>query len=266
MKQTTEKISAIIIDDEIHARDIIKTYLKNHPDILITGETNNGFDAIQMILERQPDLIFLDIQMPELDGFAVLQSITGLEKIPVTIFTTAYDHYAIKAFEVNAVDYLLKPFQEERFGAAIAKAKKQILNSQPEHFVYESIKKLIKHLDIHPRSPDTQKYLQRILIKETKRVFFIKTEDISWIGASNYYSKVYTKQGKKYLFNESLASLEKKLDSQQFIRIHRSSIVNIDSIKELIPHFNGEYHVILNDSTKLKLSRNYKENLNSLMG
>lgn len=248
-------IRSIIVDDEPIARRIIKNFLKDEDDFLIIGECDNGTDALKMIIDKKPDLVFLDIQMPEMDGFDVINAL-GTDNLPFIIFVTAYDQYAIKAFEINALDYLLKPFDMERFKTALDRAK-ELITSQ--HTLNIKIEKLL--LDLKQE----QKYIKRILLKSRGRVYFLKTEDIQYIEAADYYAKLHT--GKDvHLIREGLSSLENKLDPAMFARIHRSYIVNIEYIKELQPWSKDKYLVILKNGAELNLSKSYRSKLFSIFG
>jgi two-component system LytT family response regulator len=249
-----------IVDDELHGRDVIKGYLQKIPDLDFTiREANNGLDAVELILQESPDILFLDIQMPELNGFEVLEHIKGDVTMPAVIFTTAYDNFAIKAFEINAADYLLKPFDFARFEIALNRTI-DLLKSKQLHD--KNLDKLFEYIT---RNSHYESVGSRILIKENKKAFFVKTTDIVFIEASNYYCTIYTSGKKKHLLTMTLGELEKKLSDKIFIRIHRSHVINLDFVKEFIPHFNGEYVVVMQDGTQLKLSRNYKENLGRLL-
>ncbi|MBN8722491.1 MAG: response regulator transcription factor [Acidobacteria bacterium] len=235
----------IIIDDELPARKKIRTFLADEVEII--GEASNGLEAVNLIEQLQPDLIFLDIQMPGLTGFEVLQA---LDKtiMPAVIFTTAYDEYAVKAFEVNALDYLLKPFDEERFQKALERVNKQ--NSQNNQ--YQQLTNLLLELKKQPN------YLQRLLIKTAGKIVFIKTDEINWIEAEEKYVQIHVGKD-KYLYRETMNALEQQLNSEIFARIHRSYIVRIDFIKELVPWSHGDYLLILQDKTELSLGRNYRD-------
>ena len=243
-------VKSIIVDDEPIARSIIKKFLSEEEEIEIIGECGNGIDAVKMILEEKPDIVFLDIQMPEMTGFEVIEEI-GYANLPHIIFVTAYDQYAIKAFEINALDYLLKPFDKDRFHNSIVRAK-ELIGSKNE--LKEHIKDLIGSIN------QEAKYLNRILIKSSGRVYFLKTSEISYIEAAAYYVKLHSGK-KEHVIRETLNNLESKLDPEVFVRIHRSHIVNIDYIKELEPWFNNKYLVIMKDGAKLNLSRNFRERL-----
>ena len=250
-------IRVLLVDDEPLAREMIREMLKTDVEVEIVGECVNGREAVEAIQEHNPDLIFLDVQMPEVGGFEVLEALKS-ETIPHVIFVTAYDQYAVRAFEVHALDYLLKPFDRERFESAWRRAKAQILASRNGE-MDQRILAILEELKAG------SKYLERLVIKSGGRVFFLETDDIDWIEAEGNYVSVHT--GKKsHLLRETISSLEAQLDPKKFLRIHRSSIVRIDRIKELQPWFHGEYRVILQDGTQLTLSRNYRENLQGTLG
>ena len=251
------QIRALVIDDEPLARAMIREMLEDDPEVEIVGECASGHEAIEAIRSLSPDLIFLDIQMPELGGFEVLESFKG-QVMPYIIFATAYDQYAVRAFEVNALDYLLKPFDKERFNSAWQRAKGRIhedrLNQREQHILA-----LLEELKAGPQ------YLERLVIKTEGRVFFLDIDDVHCIEAEGNYVRVYNGQ-KTYLLRETISGLESQLDPKKFLRIHRSSIVRIDRIKELQPWFHGEYHVVLENGKKLTLSRNYRSNLQDAVG
>ncbi len=245
-------IKAIIADDELLARNVIKQYLTDIPTIEVIAECENGLVTLQKINELNPDLVFLDIQMPELDGLSLLAE---LKQMPLIVFTTAFNQYAIKAFELHAVDYLLKPFDKERFNMAIQKIMKQ-RNSIA--FFEKKINKLQESFNEYINAE--KKPVNRILIKGNDAYSFINVQEILWFEAFSDYVKIHTAT-KSYLKNTSLNELENKLDPNQFVRIHRSSIINISFVKEMKPYFNGEYFIFLNNGEKLKLSRTYKDKI-----
>jgi two-component system LytT family response regulator len=250
-------IRVLVVDDEPLARDKIRGMAADDPELRIVGECTNGAEAIEAVQAIRPDLLLLDVQMPEVGGFAVLEALKD-EGLPPVIFITAYDHYAVKAFEVHALDYLLKPFDRERFRAAMERAKRQIRRENGS-----SLDARIVALLEQMREP--QRYTERLVVKTGGRVFFLNTDEIDWIEAEGNYVSVHT--GKKaYLLRETISSLESQLDPKEFVRIHRSAIVRLDRIRELQPWSHGEYHVILNDGTQLTLSRSYREKLQSALG
>lgn len=251
------KIKVLIVDDEPLARDWIRALLEGERDIKIIGECADGRSALSTIQEQAPDLIFLDVQMPELDGFGVLEAL-GPERMPFVIFVTAYDQYALRAFEVHALDYLLKPFDRERFQKALQRSKEQIQRektgdlSQRLLALLEDLKK-------------EKKYLERLVIKSAGRVIFLKAEEIDWIEAAGNYVRLHV-GSESHLLRETVNALEARLDPDKFLRIHRSTIVNVERIKELQPWFRGDYMVFLRDDTRLTLSRNYRGKLHKRLG
>ena len=250
-------LRVLVVDDEPLAREKIRGMVELDPEVRIVGECANGAEAIEAIQNLRPDLILLDVQMPEVGGFAVLEALKD-EHLPPVIFITAYDHYAVRAFEVHALDYLLKPFDRERFLAAIERAKRQIRREQSPG-LDERLIALLEQMREKPR------YSERLVVKTGGRVFFLTTDEVDWIEAEGNYVSIHA--GKKaYLLRETISSLEAQLDPREFVRIHRSAIVNINRIKELQPWSHGEYHVILNDGTQLTLSRSYREKLQAALG
>jgi two-component system LytT family response regulator len=257
----SRKIRTMIVDDEPPARRNLRALLKGVPDVELVKECGNGRDAVCQIRALQPDLIFLDVQMPELDGFEVLENLAG-HPLPVIIFVTAYDQYALKAFEVSALDYLLKPFDDARFQRALSQARRQIEQQDAS----ELGRKLLTLLGTREVKADTPpRYLTRLMVKTAGRVIFIRAEEIDWIEAYDNYVRLHV-GGKAHLLRQTMNELEAALSPERFARIHRSTIVNLDRVKELRPHFNGERLVILHDGTELKLSRIRKEWLERRLG
>lgn len=251
------RLRVIVVDDEILARQLIREMLRDDPETEIVAECVNGREAVEAIQTHQPDLLFLDIQMPEIAGFEVLEAMQG-ERLPIVIFVTAYDQYAVRAFEYHALDYLLKPFDRERFETALARAKAQTRRERNGE-LDKRISALLEALK------SETKYVERLVIKNGGRVFFLETGEIDWIEAEGNYVRLHTEK-KSHLLRETIGSLEVHLDPKKFLRVHRSTIVKLDSIRELQPWFHGEYHIILHNGTKLTLSRNYREQLQSVLG
>ncbi len=248
-----KKIRALIVDDESPARDNVRLLLAKDAEANIVGECANGFAAIESIESLQPDVIFLDVQMPRLSGFDVVRQV-DCKRLPVIVFVTAYDQFALQAFEAHAFDYLLKPFSDDRFAAAWNRAKEQVRQRQ----FAENNRRLIGLLT------QQEQFISRIAIRSTGKVQILSVAEIDRIEAAGSYVELHA-AGKNYLHRESLNSLESKLDPSRFVRIHRSAIVNLNSVRELQPHTHGEYLVILSDGSQLKLSRSYKENLARLL-
>ena len=251
-----DKIYTIIADDEALARKVIHKYLAPFPQVEVIAECVNGLEALNKVNELRPHLLFLDIEMPEIDGLSMLSE---LRYFPMIVFTTAFNQYAIKAFEMNAVDYLLKPFDQNRFTQAL---KKVIDQKSSPAFLENRINNLQNTINNLLR-PE-KNYASRIWMKEKNTWFFAEAEDIYWFEAFGDYVRVHTKD-KTFLKNISLTELELKLNPHHFVRIHRSTIVNLSFIKEMKPYFNGEYHLELTNGTKLKLSRTYKDKLNNII-
>ena len=246
------EIKSIIIDDEELGRKIIREFLAVHPEVKVLAECQDAHQALEAIQKYHPDLLFLDVQMPEINGFELLEM---LETIPSVIFSTAYDRYALKAFEVNAIDYLLKPFDQERFDKALSRAKEAMRSPQ---FEEKKIRNLVRQL----RS-DT-KYRDKFMIKYTEKILVLGTDEIDWIEAQGDYVNIHT--GKKtYLILKSLQSLEKELDPHRFIRVHRSSIVNLNAIKEIVPWTGGRHLMNLKDGSQITISRSGSARLKKFM-
>ena len=253
----SKRIRVLIVDDEPLARERIAGMLKGDSDIEIIGTCANGRDALAAIQKQSPDLVFLDIQMPEMDGFEVLQKIPP-ESMPLVIFVTAYDKYALRAFEVFALDYLLKPFDRERFQKALTRVKSEVFHRSESDF-QQQVLALLEDLKIRPQS------LTRMAVKSGGRIFFLRADEIDWVEAEGNYVRLHV--GKEsYLLRETIGALEEQLDRRKFLRIHRSTIVNIDRIQELQPWFHGEFRVILRNGTALMLSRTHREKLQELLG
>ena len=247
------KIRTLVIDDEPLARERLAKLLRAEPDIEVVGEATNGRDAVALIRKAKPDLIFLDVQMPELDGFGVLSELNADER-PAVVFVTAYDKFALKAFDVHAVDYLLKPFDKERFQTALRRALDHLKRNQPKQ-IHEQLSALLNEL-----RPAAQS--DRIAVKGQGRVVFLKTSDIDWVEAADNYVNLHV--GKEsHLLRETMSSIETRLP-KEFLRISRSTIVNTERIAELQPLFHGEYSVILRDGTRLTLSRSHRDKLQQL--
>ena len=258
----SRKIKAIVVDDEPPARRNLRALLAGVPDIELIRECGNGRDALSSIRALEPDLVFLDVHMPEMDGFEVLEHLTD-QSLPVIIFVTAYDQYALKAFEVSALDYLLKPFDDVRFHKALAQARRQIEQQDAS----ELGRKLLTLMGAREARPDgsASRYLTRLMIKTAGRVIFVRTEEIDWIEAYDNYLRLHVGD-KAHLLRQTMNELEAALNPEHFARIHRSTIVNLNRVHEFHPHFNGEYQVILRDGTQLKLSRGRKEWIEQWLG
>ena len=242
-----QPIKAIIVDDEELGRSIIQEYLTNHPQVEVVAECRDAHEALDAIDKHNPDLIFLDIQMPEINGFELLEM---LDEHPGIIFSTAYDQYALKAFEVNAVDYLLKPYDLERFNLALERAIHSIQSDPGQD---DTIKKLLQTIQTHTQ------YLERLLIKQAGRIVIISCKEISSIKAMDDYAEIATAR-ESYLIQQSLNHLEERLNPDQFVRVHRSYIVNIDAIRDIVALSSSRYKLFLKDGNEIFVSRSgYKK-------
>jgi two-component system LytT family response regulator len=247
----------VIVDDEELGRDRIQSLLALQPDVEIVGICSDGASAVEMIDRAQPDLVFLDVQMPGMDGFDVVENLEPAN-LPAIVFVTAHDGHAIRAFEIHALDFLLKPFDQTRFEKALERARGQLTRTQQGPVIDSRIVSLLEELH------EERKYPERLIVKSSGRVFFVRTEEIDWVEASGNYVKIHTKN-EAHLLRESMKNMEAKLDPKTFVRIHRSAIVNIDRIKELEPWFHGEYIVIMRDGTRLTASRVFSDRLSALI-
>jgi two-component system LytT family response regulator len=246
------KIRTLIVDDEPLAREWVRNGLQDEPDVEILGECGDGFEAVKAITEWKPNLVLLDVQMPGLDGFGVLSSLEP-QDMPAVIFVTAFDRYALKAFEAHAVDYLMKPFSSERLHAAVERARAEIDRSSSKD-LKATLHALLQDIQRERAHPEW------LLIKKDERSVFLRVSDIDWIESSRNNVRLHV--GKEtYLYHETTSGIESKLDPRKFFRIHRSTIVNIERIKEMHPWFNGDYAVTLKDGTRLTLSSTYRERL-----
>jgi len=240
----------ITIDDEPLARSIVKEYLQKYPELEIVQECNDGFEGFKAIQQYQPDLIFLDIQMPKINGFEMLEL---LDESPAVIFTTAFDEYAIKAFEAHAIDYLLKPFSQERFDKAIQKWKEQKVSSQ------KNTEELLETASHFPAQS------QRVVVKTGSKIKIIPVHDVFYFEAADDYVKVHTQEG-SFLKNKTMSHFEKTLDPQQFVRSHRSYIVNIQQITRIDPYEKDNHVAILKSGAKVPVSRNGYVKLRTVLG
>jgi two-component system, LytTR family, response regulator len=257
MSPKAMKMRALIVDDEPLARGRIREYLGEADDVEIVGECRTGEQAVEMIGKEEPDLVFLDVQMPGFDGFEVVEAI-GTEQMPVTIFVTAFDQYALRAFEAHALDYLLKPFDAERFRQTLERARMQVRQRKAtaiDHRLWDLLR------ETRPAS----KYLDRIMIRKRTMSVLVRATDIDWIEAADNYVELHV--GKEtHLMRVTMSWIQERLDSELFVRIHRSFILNVDRIQKMEPLFQGEYQFTLRDGTKLTSSRGYRDQLREFFG
>jgi two-component system, LytTR family, response regulator len=253
-----DKIRTLIVDDEPLAREGVRLHLEDHHDFEVVGECGSGEEAVVRIESEQPDLVFLDVQMPGLDGFGVLENIgNNGDRMPAVVFVTAYDQFALRAFEAHALDYLLKPFEAERFGKALDRVRAQ-LRTRAEAPVDERLRSLLASLGAK------ENYLERMVARTGGKILILRVDDVDWIEAAANYVRVHIGQ-KQFLVRETMTNLETRLDPERFLRIHRSIIVRKDRIKELEPLFQGDYSVVLNDGTRLTSSRGYRDKIQSFL-
>jgi two-component system LytT family response regulator len=253
-----DMIRTLIVDDEPLARERLRGLLAEEPEVEIVAECGDGCQAVLAIEELKPDLVFLDVQVPNLDGFHILERV-GPDRIPAVVFVTAYDQYALRAFDVRAVDYILKPFGRERFQKALEKARAQITREKSSDLSGQLVALLEK------MRPPQVRFLKRVMIKESGRLFLLSTADIDWVEASGNYVRLHV-GATSHLLRETMNRLEGRLDPERFLRIHRCTIVNIERIKELQPWFHGDHIVILRDDRQLTMSASYREKLDELRG
>ena len=250
-------LRALIVDDEPLARERVASLLATEADVEVVGECGDGHEAVDAIRRLAPDLVFLDIQMPGADGFQVIEEVGG-DRMPLVIFVTAYDQHALKAFEVRALDYLLKPFDRERFGESLQRARKQIERNESGD-LGKRLLALVK--DLRKDQPKAE----RLVVKSGGRLFFLRADEIDWVEASGNYVRLHVGTA-SHLLRETMNAIEGRLDPEKFFRIHRSRIVNMERIQEMQPWLNGEYAVLLRTGTRLTLSRGYREKLQERLG
>lgn len=252
------RLTVLIVDDEVLARRTLRALLKNDPEIELIGECRSGKEALEFLFNQIPDLIFLDVQMPEINGFEVLAALPK-SILPSVIFVTAYDQFAVRAFEVHALDYLLKPFDDERFEKALDRAKLEIRH-QKENRITRQLGEFLNDLKKKEVINDNQRtiYSERIPVKNSGRIFFLPVHEIDWIEASDQYVTLHADK-KSYLIRESMNQMEDHLPANRFFRIHRSTLVNLQRVRELRLNRQGEGHVILADGTSLKISRTRRQ-------
>jgi two-component system, LytTR family, response regulator len=247
-----KKIRTLLVDDEPLARERLATLLQAETDIELLGQCRDGEEAVTAIYDHAPDLVFMDVQMPQMSGFEVIEAV-GTEKMPLVIFVTAYDQHALRAFQVRALDYLLKPFDRTRFTEALNRARKQMERNESGD-IGRRLLALVK--DLRRDQPRAE----RLVVKSGGRLFFLRADEIDWIEAAGNYVRLHVGPT-SHLLRETMNAIEGRLDPEKFFRIHRSRIVNMERIKELQPWLNGEYAVVLQTGTRLTLSRGCREKL-----
>jgi two-component system LytT family response regulator len=275
-------VRVLIVDDEALARQRVRRLLQNEADVEVVGEAGTGREAVTMINDLNPDLVCLDVQMPELDGFGVLQELDG-NAVPMVLFVTAYDEHAQRAFDVHAVDYVLKPVDADRFRAAFDRARTQKAHAAAAERLNDLLATVRRLADGGTASADALagastgangtngnaatngRYASRILVKHDGRMFFVKTTEIDWIEADRNYVKLHVGKA-AHTIRDRISHLEETLDPRLFARIHRSTIVNLNRVREMQQWFSGDYVVILEDGTRLRLSRHYRDRVEKQVG
>src|SRR5262245_50948884 len=246
-------LRTLIVDDEPLARERLRQLCRAERDLEVIADCGDGQAAVEAIESLHPDLVFMDVRMPGMDGFAVLEAV-GADRFPAVVFVTAYDEYAVRAFDVHAVDYLLKPVSRERFARAVERAR-----SQSGEGVSEKLLALLGDLRREER------YLERLLIRSGGRIVLVKVDDIDWIDGAGNYLKIHVGRD-SYLLRHTMSGIEDRMDPRRFLRIHRSTIVNVDRIVELQTAYSGEYVAVLRNGTRLVISRSYRSKLEELAG
>ena len=254
---SSSNICALVVDDEAPARLRILDLLSKDKDVRAVLEASDGEAAVRMILDEKPNLVLLDMQMPELDGLGVVEAI-GPDNMPLTVFVTAYDQHAIRAFEANALDYLLKPYSDERMEAALARAKTRLDDLHLREFGRSVVRTIAT-------SPGLHRYLDRLAVKSDGITRFVRTSEIDWIEAAGVYVTLHV-EGKELLHRMSLSELISNLDPLQFIRIHRSAAINLERIQQLEPLSHGEFEVLLKNGSRCRVSRTYRALLEQRLG
>jgi two-component system LytT family response regulator len=248
-------IRTLVVDDEPLAREGLRVSLAESEDVEIIGEAVDGVAAVEAIRSQRPDLVLLDVQMPGLNGFDVLDEVSGCH-LPVVIFVTAYDHYAIKAFEVHALDYLLKPFPPGRLRQALDRARRALASDDEREADDDRLARLLSSRAA--AAALARPYLTRLPVKARDRFLLLKMDEVSWIDAAQNYVELHARGG-TFLVRGTMSDIEARLDPAQFARIHRSTIVNLDRVREIAPTWQGDFDVLLHDGTTLKLSRSYRD-------
>jgi len=252
-----ESLCVMVADDEAPARQRIIDLLRRDSQVAAIIEVSDGLSAVEIIHNRKPDLVFLDVQMPELNGLQVIAEV-GTERMPLTVFVTAYDEHAIRAFEANALDYLLKPFSDERFEVTMARVSSRMDERSMQEFGQRILR-------IVSAAPARDLPLDRLVVKSGGSTRFVRVADIDWIEAAGVYANLHI-GGKELLYRAALSELAERLDSVRFVRVHRSAIVNIESILRLEPISHGEFEVILKDGSRSRISRTYRRQLEKRLG
>jgi len=255
-------IHALIVDDEPLARTGVRQLVEPVDDVMVAGEATDGPEAVRKITEQAPDLVFLDVQMPEMNGLDVVREV-GVEDMPLTIFVTAYDEYAIEAFEAHALDYLLKPVGEERFAEALDRARTQLRRAEAQGLSDQLRAVLNEYVDAEATESD--ECPDRFTVRTHDRIYFVDVDDVQWIESEGDYVALHDGE-EKHLIRATMKDLDERLDGDRFLRVHRSYIINTDYVEELRPLDHGTYRIIMAAGTPLKTSRGYRDRIEELIG
>lgn len=255
-------IRALVVDDEPPARRKVRRFLEAEPDVRVVGEAGSGFEAVEAIRELEPDLVVLDVQMPGLDGFGVIATLAD-DELPEVIFATAYDRYALRAFDVHAVDYLLKPFDRARFGVALARARERVAE-QDDEVLGDEVLERVRRLVAEVRGGG-ERHLERLLVEERGKEILVPVASIDWLEAGGNYVTVHA-GGRRHLVRCTLKALVARLPSRRFVRVHRSAAVNLDRVVELRPQGRGDYTIVLEGGAVVPMSRRYRARLKEALG
>ena len=261
-------LRVLVADDDPYARATLRTFLTAEPGAELLGEAQDGRQALEAIAREDPDVVFLDVDMPGLDGFGVLEALGGVAKLPIVVFCTAHEHYAIRAFDVHALDYLVKPFGRERFRQAFARARAAV-EERGEELRGEQVQALLEQLREEQKGLERlltgPAWLERVMVKTRDKALLLPADEIDWVEAEGNYVRLHA--GKEsYLVRWKIGALEERLDPGKFARVHRGTIVNLDRVRELRPWFAGDYLILMKDGTELKLSRGYRPKLEERLG
>jgi two-component system LytT family response regulator len=256
-------VRAVIVDDEPLARELLQGMLDAFPEVHVVGQAGDGAAAVEVVRREAPDLLFLDVQMPERDGFDVLREL-GEDVPPAIIFVTAYDRYALRAFDVSALDYLLKPFDEERLERSVRRAVAELRAGRPA-FAEGQVMDLLARLERLERLENKERFPERLVISQGERTFLQPVRDIVWIEADGKYMNVHVGE-KKYTMRSTMLQLEEQLDPDVFLRISRGAIINVDRIREVQPWFNGEYVAVMSNGAQVTTTRSYRPALAKVIG
>jgi two-component system LytT family response regulator len=261
----SDPIRALIVDDEPLARKGVAQLVEPVEDVTVVAEAADGPQAVERIREHEPDLVFLDVQMPEMTGLEVVREV-GVDRMPLTIFVTAYDEYALDAFDAQALDYLLKPIDEERFAEALDRARSQLQQVEASA-LSDQLRGLLRQYadeEAEDEEGDTSPTIERFTVRSRKRIYFVDTEDVQWIESEGDYVALHDGE-EAHLIRKTMKELEERLDPDRFLRVHRSYIVNTDYVEELRPMDHGTYRLIMAAGTPLKTSRGYSDNVEALI-